>query len=403
MNDAEAFELIDAHLDCQPLTEEQSDALTAWIKGDPRKADEAFSRIFLHSYLRMRLQAGLLSDGAELALLSDSASAVLPDFAGRRLVAAPAPERRRMVRTKILLLVAGCILASGISYSILHRFNVMPVLKPPVDKLFAYEGFDYPATMLPADFSNDDRWPTSGGLQNLAGGIGWSDPWQETDSKVAIIMDYSQKGLHWESNDMRKFGPLGYSDSRGNVLLFSGNQMRTATSPRSVSARKFRIEDFPESMRDGAELGADGSVVWFSFLAQSSVSSAEHNRYSYLMIGSKEVSGFRIGKLGAVPLGNWAAVGLLTGAEVNLRSSMYPSGEMVFLVTRIVFRPGPEHATVWINPRLNLEPAEEDASMRLQVPDFRFSGLAIRANHSADFDEIRFGSTFRSVTPVHQR
>ncbi len=106
------------------------------------------------------------------------------------------------------------------------------------------------------------------------------------------------------------------------------------------------------------------------------------------------VAGFRIGKLGAAPLGNWTAVGLMTGDEVNLRSSVFPSGEMVFMVTRIVFRPGPEDATVWINPRLDVEPQPEDASLKLQVPDFRFDGIAIHANHSTDFDELRFGGTF---------
>ncbi len=58
MDDTEAFELIDAHLDRQPLTDEQSDALSAWIRTDPQRADEAFFRIFLHSYLRMRLRRG---------------------------------------------------------------------------------------------------------------------------------------------------------------------------------------------------------------------------------------------------------------------------------------------------------------------------------------------------------
>ena len=51
MDDAEAFELIDAHLDRQPLTDEQSDALSAWIRTDPQRADEAFFRTMLSTML----------------------------------------------------------------------------------------------------------------------------------------------------------------------------------------------------------------------------------------------------------------------------------------------------------------------------------------------------------------
>ena len=72
---------------------------------------------------------------------------------------------------------------------------------------------------------------------------------------------------------------------------------------------------------------------------------------------------------------------------------------MVFLVARVIFRPGPEEAVVWINPKLENEPLVSESSMHLFVPDFRFDGISINANHSTDFDEIRFGSTFWSVAP----
>jgi hypothetical protein len=153
-------------------------------------------------------------------------------------------------------------------------------------------------------------------------------------------------------------------------------------------------------MKDEMGLGRDGSVIWFSFLAQSSLSTADNNRYSYLVIGSKSIAGLRVGKLGAAPSGNWTAVGLLTGAEVNLRTSSFPSGEVVLFVARIIFRPGPEDAVVWINPKLDAEPLTTDAALHLPVPDFRFGEISVHANHSTDFDEIRFGGTFRAVTPI---
>lgn len=413
MDDSEAFELIDAHLDRQPLTDEQSDALSAWIRTEPQRADEAFFRIFLHSYLRMRLQAGLISGGSDVSVLSGvyRAPVVAGDEASGGLAGlltdAVATGRRNRRRAAIRWLTGSAALViaavAGWWGSGWYGAAALFGVPEPASHTFAYEGFDYPATPLPTAAGEDFRWPTSGGMQDLDGGSGWAEPWQETNSKVAIIVDYARQDTPWESKDMRKFGPLGYSDSNGNVLRSAGHQMRTATSPRSITTRRFDLKAFPTSMQDEKGLGRDGSVMWLSLLAQSSLSTAENNRYSYLVIGSKVVAGFRIGKLGAAPLGNWTAVGLMTGDEVNLKSSMFPSGEMVFLVTRIVFRPGPEDATVWINPRLDAEPQAEDASLKLQVPDFRFDGIAIHANHSTDFDELRFGGTFRSVTPLQPK
>lgn len=402
MDETEAFELIDAHLDRQPLTDEESDALTAWISADPRRADEAFYRIFLHSYLRTRLQAGLLVGSGELTVVNGSAFGGAAD--GTLAIDPPLPQATRRIagprsrRGLVLALgsVAAFLGAALGLWSLSGRFAV----PGPAEAPYAYEGFDYPATVLPQVPDSEFKWPTTGGLDGLHGGTGWDEPWEETNSKVAIVVDYSDKEMHWEPADMRKFGPLGYSDAKGHILQSSGHQMRTATSPRSITMRRFDQKAFPESMRDENGLGRDGSVLWISLLAQSSLSTAERNRYSYMVIGSKSVAGFRIGKLGAAPSGNWTAVGLLTGAEVNLKSSTFPSGEMVLLVTRIVFRPGPESVLVWINPKLDEEPSPDDASLHLQVPDFRFDGAAIHANHSTDFDELRFGGSFRSVAPI---
>jgi len=402
MNNAEAIELIDAHLDRQPLTDEQSDALTAWITENPRQADEAFYRIFLHSYLRTRLQAGLLPATSEFSIQDDShfhlpamleSTSSTIDRPSLPVLRRPSSwiKNRIVITTSLFFGILG-----GLGW---WGFHGLLNFGSQSDQLYAYEGFDYPGTVFP-ESHGQSAWPTSGGLQGLNKGIGWSQPWQETNSKVAVIADYSQPAMPWLEKDMRKFGPLGYTDSLGNVLQSSGNQMRTATSPRSITTRLLNIAAFPGSMRSEHGLGLDGSVIWLSFLAQSSLSTADNNRYSYLMIGTKETSGLRIGKLGATPSGNWTAAALQTGAEVNLRSSPFPSGEMVFFVARIIFRPGPEEATVWINPRLDTEPQVEQASMRLPVPDFRFDGVAIHANHSSDFDELRIGGTFQSIAPV---
>lgn len=213
-----------------------------------------------------------------------------------------------------------------------------------------------------------------------------------------MIVDHARE-LNWDSKDMRKFRPLEHTDAKGFTLLSTGLQMRTAMGPRSITSRKLDLNAYPQSMRDESGLGTDGTVIWFSFLAQSYSSAPEKSRFTYLQIGSRQASGFRIGKVSVAPSGNWAAMGLLTGAQVNLRSSAVPSGEMVFLVTRLEFREGPEDAAVWINPTLETEPKLTDATLRLSVPDFRFDAVTISGNYSTDIDEIRFGRSFQAVAP----
>ena len=395
MQDQEAFELLDAHLDDLHLTDEQIEGLRAWLQDHPQHAERAFHRIFLHSFLRRRLHAQRLPVSGERTDLVINGAANVESFTElsrphTALISGPIRRRRAV-------LVAGGVIIMGVVVACL--WVMRPTVPPPVVNADVYDGFAYPATSIPVATPDGESWPTTGGLQGLAGGTGWSEPWQETGPKVAVIVDHANQE-NWDPKDMRKFSPLGHTDAQGHVLQTSGLQMRTAMGARSLTSRKFDLTAFPNEMKDENGLGKDGAVIWFSFLAQSYNSTASNNRFTYLQVGSREVSGFRIGKVGAAPSGNWTATGLLTGAQVNLRSSAVPSGEMTFLVTRLEFRPGAEDAAVWINPALGDEPKLEDATLRLSVPDFRFDGVTINANFSTDIDELRFGKTFQAVAPV---
>jgi len=408
MSEQEALELIDAHLDDDQLTDQQVEELAAWLKANPQHAQRAFHRIFLHSFLRRRLQAQRLP---VLSLVRQAAGEIESELteldvrgsvAGdppTELLIPPAPTvivpERKARRPRRMLLAGGIIFLAAAVAAFSLRYS--GVLSSAVAD--TYDGFAYPATSIPAPAADSQTWPTTGGLQGLGGGAGWSEPWQESGPKVAVVVDHARE-TKWDPKDMRKFKPLGHTDAEGRTLQTTGLQMRTAMGPRSVTSRKLDLEVFPESMREKGGLGRDGAVIWFSFLAQSFSGTVEHSRTTYLQLGSRGVSGFRIGKVSAAPSGNWSAMGLLTGGQVNLRSSTVPSGEMVFVVTRLEFREGPEEAAVWINPGLGGEPKVAAATMQLSVPDFRFDGVTINANYSTDIDEIRFGRSFRAVAPV---
>jgi hypothetical protein len=60
MDDKEALELLDAHLDHEILTPEQAERLREWLVELPEHADQAFRRIVVHGFLREGLQYSAL-------------------------------------------------------------------------------------------------------------------------------------------------------------------------------------------------------------------------------------------------------------------------------------------------------------------------------------------------------
>ncbi|WP_146429400.1 hypothetical protein [Blastopirellula retiformator] len=372
------MELIDAHLDGEPLSDADSDALTEWIKRRQENADDAFRRIFLHSYLRQQLQAlPPLPD-----LENESPQSSLDGSSGP-------PQRfsRWSAVGAVLALIA--IVLGGL---LLPTISTLP--QPRRSHPFAYEGFDYPPDEVPPPLGD---WPATGGLDGRDGGEGFAAAWVESGSLVSII-EANPSDHPWTPQDMRQFGQLGYSDRFGNILQSVGNQLRSSAGPLSDTHRKIDVSAASASLRHGDKLGADGSQLWISFLAQSFDSSGD-GRYAYLQLGDDD-AGLRLGKLRNVPNGNWSVAAVTNRAEINLRASEKPSGEGVIIVARIEFRPGAEQATIWINPDLTEVPQDTDSTLRLPTPDFRFDTISIRGRYSTDFDEIRLGETFQDVTPI---
>ena len=387
MDSRRALELIDAHLDGEPLSEAEADALTDWIQHAERHAEDAFRRIYLHAYLRHHLQA----------------LASMPAIAGET-IALPRPRIVGPAGPSTFPSSLSRWLPAGI-LGLLVAAITCAMMLPPATPLsaarqshpFAYESFDYPAHPIPR---SDEDWPSAGGLNGLDGGHGFAEPWRETGSLVAII-EANPADHPWKPHDLRQFGTLGYSDRFGTILACRGNQLRTSAGPSSMTRRKLDVSTAPDRLRDGDTLGVDGSVLWISFLAQSFDSSGA-GRYAYVQLG-RDDAGLRIGKLRNVPSGNWSAAAVTDNAEINVRASDKPSGEGVLVVARIDFRFGPEQATIWINPDLTKEPAMADSTLRLPVPDFRLDTLSICGRYSTDFDEIRLGGTFADVTPIVEK
>lgn len=385
MDARRALELLDAHLDGEPLSEADSQALNVWIKQNERHADDAVRRMFLHAHLWRHLQPLPPLPGI------DADAVVLPRRSPARQWWGRVPMARSTHPWLPVVLFAG-LLAMGVGGWMVSRSGVRG--NALVSQPFAYEPFDYPSPETPP---SESAWPTEGGLNGLDGGHGFAGGWVESGSLVAIV-DTNPSYHPWKPNDLRQFRALGYSDRFGNTLVGSGNKLRTSAGPYSLTHRKLETRDVPQHLRDGQALGADGSSLWISFLAQSFDSSGA-GRYAYLQLGQDE-AGLRIGKLRNVPSGNWSAAAVVDDVVINVRASDKPSGEAVLVVARLDFRPGPDQATIWINPDLNVEPGDADSVLRLPLPDFRIDTIVICGRYSTDFDEIRLGDTFRDVAPI---
>jgi hypothetical protein len=401
MDDREALELLDAHLDDQNITQEQANALSLWLRDHPEHADRAFQRIFLHSFLRQRMQFGTLANTTAPLLPGDSG--VISSGTSNILTLDPIekvdltepvvshPPRSRF--PWLISAIAVCMLGviGAIAYPV-----YLEVTKPPVG-LWCYEGFDYPITTPPAPLGDGNKWPTSGGMQDLNGGTGWAEPWHEDEIKVSVLIADTHLNA-WRSTDMRKYGPLIYADGKGNTLQTTGIQLRTAAGPVSTSVRKLNPKDFPPAVVDEQGIGKDGTVLWISFLAQSFDGRGIVN-FAYVQFGDDH-SAVRLGKIASVPSGNWAACGLVDGAEMNTRWSEISSGNAVMYLVRISFKQGGTMADVWLNPKLDHEPELSTATMHVPLPSFRLNQLSISSRYTTDFDELRIGGSFRDVTPL---
>ncbi|MEW4563715.1 hypothetical protein AB1K70_14370 [Bremerella sp. JC770] len=393
MDSREAMELVDAHLDGEELNEEQASALTEWIKQSPEQADDVFRRIFLHAYLRRSIQVAAIASTEHVSLEGSA------DHADNAPTDAAFKQRTQWgwwTWSVVIVAILGC---AGLGLALSSQVVGSGPADPFVYEPFDYPGFDYQGFGFPEipDSIPLGVWPSEGGTTGRDGGSGFAAPWQEEGHLVSVI-ESDPMAHPLGKVDLRQFSRLSYIDSQGAVLQTNGNQLRTSAGDYSSTTRTLNVEQAPANLRDGEQLGADGGTLWLSFLAQSYDGSGEH-RYAFLELGSPK-AGLHVGKLTSIPNGNWGIAGVVNGQEVNARSSDTSSGESVFVVVRLEFRPGMELATVWLNPNLGVEPSENTAFAQMQVPDLRFDRLTFTGRFSTDFDEIRLGQSYHDVAPV---
>ena len=253
----------------------------------------------------------------------------------------------------------------------------------------AYEGFEGDAQ------KNDDaRIPLASYRSSTS--WGWKGRWSELGGLDAAIV-YSQ--ANQLAADRRIM--FRYCDANGHLLQSSGGQLQTALGRHTHCAVTLGgdVEELNAYDESRKMIGKDNSTIWLSFIAQSFDERCGNQRCGYVYLGEYDY-GLKIGKLGSIPTGHWAIEGRTKDSGSSFRINDYHlSGQMTFFVVKIEFLQGPEQISVWLNPPLEDESNIPEPDLQIKIPDFRFDEIGIYSTYSTDFDEIRLGSSFTSVTP----
>ena len=211
----------------------------------------------------------------------------------------------------------------------------------------SYEGFDY----------------ATGSLNGRNGGTGdWKDPWSG-DSDIRVVSPGFTE-----------------TDGGGNELTVSGNRVGKTGNAVLKTVRTLNNET-----------GASPETVWASVIIDGDGGNRIHN-FSlgdglFIGQGTKDSSTNRLGMSDQN--------GLLQNSTIT------PAGQH-FLVLRVDFRSGNEHAWLWIDPSLTSEPSTASANASsTSVTDFKFAFVQIQVQrpNNTGIDEIRLGSSFADVTP----
>ncbi len=281
------------------------------------------------------------------------------------------------------LLVSACLLSS---------LTLSPTTATA--ELIAYDGFTY----------SRHQWTEGSaaaqGIQGLDGGFGWAGPWQETTQYLT--------GIAAEARDLNdddglpagaRTRSLSYTDSQGRRLITTPGQARTSTSNSSHAIRPLT-----------RSLGEPGETIWVSFLAQAGLDNA--SAWSFFKLRSVATGGdgnyfIRLGKVNPATTANWAYQinGRVNGVDIVSPHPWKANGpslvEQTFYLLKIEYPLDPAQnlqLSLWYNPDLGGE-EELGEPDTFEAPNQKINFAGIRGRVSIDFDEIRIGTTFASVTP----
>lgn len=266
---------------------------------------------------------------------------------------------------------------------------------PASGSLVIYEPFDYPATDTD---SNDGAFLGDG---SQGGGLGLGT-WNGTTT----------------NNELEIVSPgMGYTDGVGNSLVVSGAQAyRTARVGQATA-------NSPVDAAATAALTGDGSTMWMSFLFRDGGFSGPT---SALMLASETMVTGDAHNLSAPGYGVGVVIRATANPDRAIHTAYYDNStsytlqaaanpdfngpgasDPFLLAAKVNWNPDgtPDEIYVFNITDLTTEPDEADAlasdTFDMSLANQQSLGILNIGETQIDgFDEIRFGTTFASVTPI---
>jgi hypothetical protein len=267
---------------------------------------------------------------------------------------------------------------------------------PGAPALLAYDGAEYAAT--------------TNGISGLGTGFGWRSDWS------AMMVNFTATEFYQTRVNVDAPG-LGYFDAAWNMLVDVSNRFLTSrfgvystNSTDSIFAtrsRRFLGLDGAMNLVTGASnmFGKSGTTNWFSLVVR--YENGDVGGFYGLELaddssGFPQTSLLLFGKpAGSTVWGIMASNGAFVASSVDATTNA-----TAFLVGRVIFDLMGDTAHLWVNPQFGSQPPLSNAVELAGMEHIEYSRLGIVATATSptpcptvSIDEIRFGTSWSSVTP----
>jgi len=265
------------------------------------------------------------------------------------------------------------LVASNALGSATSTVAAVTVINTNNDTLLVYEGFSYSA----------------GPLIGQNGGAGWSGAWQNVANSGGTVINGS---LVAGANS-----PSGY-DGRSTGNSVSDANSRAGRNLDTSAGSLLSTHGFVDGL---GHVGADGKILYVSFMQQSSV--VDGSAYYEFELHRGNLSD--PGRMGGI--GNDAGdnhVHLRSEYPASAGSTMFDLGvgttDVNFYVMKIVYKSGGDDVYVYRNPTGATESANVPVLTALGLPEMSFDGISLGAFNGGVIetnDQIRLGESWSSV------
>jgi hypothetical protein len=276
--------------------------------------------------------------------------------------------KTQKIRLHSLLLASTAVLAFGVS--------------PVKAQLLTYEGFNYAANQS---------------IHSLSGGTGWSGGW-DTQGSSAQYQVISSSPL--------TYGSLQTTGNYTNGGGYNGTGRKLATSNNSVWHNAGRVSD------PWTNQYLDQGVVWGSFLLRRDANNPNWDNLQVTFHDSNTVwaSGPSNESLRIQAVGNQFTASNKNNSATNITTSAL--GETLFFVVKweLSLTAGQNNIYLWVNPNPSTFGGADlqTSSATWQVTGLNTEGARWKsfkfysgsATSATSLDEIRFGTSYASVTPI---